>query len=100
MALRLDQVGRHHFGAHFTRRYLRYPPQLALGLRRTAQPCLHFCWTKIARISSEEHTSELQSLMRTSYAVFCITRNYHPIKRTLHYTTSTNYNHQYPHLTK
>src|SRR3546814_2601711 len=26
------------------------------------------------RISSEEHTSELQSLMRNSYAVFCITK--------------------------
>src|SRR3546814_5283618 len=25
-----------------------------------------------ARIRSEEHTSELQSLMRTSYAVFCL----------------------------
>src|SRR3546814_9099214 len=24
---------------------------------------------------SEEHTSELQSLMRTSYAVFCLTKN-------------------------
>src|SRR3546814_3966646 len=24
---------------------------------------------------SEEHTSELQSLMRTSYAVFCLTNN-------------------------
>src|SRR3546814_4625446 len=24
---------------------------------------------------SEEHTSELQSLMRTSYAVFCLTQN-------------------------
>src|SRR3546814_6451404 len=28
---------------------------------------------------SEEHTSELQSLMRISYAVFCLTKN---IKRT------------------
>src|SRR3546814_8372800 len=26
----------------------------------------------IARSRSEEHTSELQSLMRTSYAVFCL----------------------------
>src|SRR3546814_4815941 len=26
----------------------------------------------VARIRSEEHTSELQSLMRTSYAVFCL----------------------------
>src|SRR3546814_10463055 len=27
---------------------------------------------KLARIRSEEHTSELQSLMRISYAVFCL----------------------------
>src|SRR3546814_4649931 len=26
---------------------------------------------------SEEHTSELQSLMRTSYAVFCLKKNIH-----------------------
>src|SRR3546814_5588758 len=26
---------------------------------------------------SEEHTSELQSLMRTSYAVFCLKKNTH-----------------------
>src|SRR3546814_5337139 len=28
-----------------------------------------------ARSRSEEHTSELQSLMRISYAVFCLTKN-------------------------
>src|SRR3546814_7686829 len=27
------------------------------------------------RVRSEEHTSELQSLMRTSYAVFCLKKN-------------------------
>src|SRR3546814_6350923 len=30
----------------------------------------HLAWGYVAR--SEEHTSELQSLMRTSYAVFCL----------------------------
>src|SRR3546814_3934097 len=33
------------------------------------------CWTKTRKPSSkrsEEHTSELQSLMRISYAVFCL----------------------------
>src|SRR3546814_3592455 len=29
------------------------------------------------RVRSEEHTSELQSLMRSSYAVFCLTKNRH-----------------------
>src|SRR3546814_10623318 len=29
-------------------------------------------WVAYQRIRSEEHTSELQSLMRNSYAVFCL----------------------------
>src|SRR3546814_3092710 len=29
-------------------------------------------WLPVARSRSEEHTSELQSLMRISYAVFCL----------------------------
>src|SRR3546814_4599618 len=29
---------------------------------------------------SEEHTSELQSLMRSSYAVFCVKKKTHPTK--------------------
>src|SRR3546814_2891182 len=35
---------------------------------------------------SEEHTSELQSLMRISYAVFCLKKN---IKQKRHYTNYT-----------
>src|SRR3546814_5203936 len=30
---------------------------------------------KLAKTRSEEHTSELQSLMRISYAVFCLKKN-------------------------
>src|SRR3546814_4723225 len=41
-------------------------PQLA-PLARTDRPL----WRK-RRLRSEEHTSELQSLMRISYAVFCL----------------------------
>src|SRR3546814_5515777 len=33
---------------------------------------------------SEEHTSELQSLMRISYAVFCLKKKNNPIYRTHH----------------
>src|SRR3546814_8366850 len=33
---------------------------------------------------SEEHTSELQSLMRSSYAVFCLKTNTQTQKRTSH----------------
>src|SRR3546814_2215363 len=36
---------------------------------------------------SEEHTSELQSLMRTSYAVFCLKKK--KTKRTNQHTSST-----------
>src|SRR3546814_5684931 len=32
---------------------------------------------------SEEHTSELQSLMRTSYAVFCLKKKHHNILATI-----------------
>src|SRR3546814_7698131 len=38
-----------------------------------------------ARLRSEEHTSELQSLMRISYAVFCL-------KKKKHLTHTTNKN--------
>src|SRR3546814_4403562 len=31
----------------------------------------------LAALRSEEHTSELQSLMRTSYAVFCLKKKKH-----------------------
>src|SRR3546814_7011587 len=31
--------------------------------------------TEVAAVRSEEHTSELPSLMRTSYAVFCLQKN-------------------------
>src|SRR3546814_3501691 len=31
--------------------------------------------SEFSAIRSEEHTSELQSLMRISYAVFCLTKN-------------------------
>src|SRR3546814_2960858 len=41
----------------------------------------HF--TLIEAVRSEEHTSELQSLMRISYAVFCLKKQY---KHTTHNT--------------
>src|SRR3546814_6200865 len=37
---------------------------------------------KAAPHRSEEHTSELQSLMRISYAVFCLTKNKKHIRAT------------------
>src|SRR3546814_8200140 len=42
----------------------------------------------VSRTRSEEHTSELQSLMRISYAVFCLKKN----KKKHNNTTSNNTN--------
>src|SRR3546814_5014269 len=39
------------------------------------------------RFRSEEHTSELQSLMRTSYAVFCLKKKKKPKHRSTTYST-------------
>src|SRR3546814_6664726 len=52
-------------------------PAFAHHLQRTddvAQRLGHFAAMPVQRkaVRSEEHTSELQSLMRTSYAVFCL----------------------------
>src|SRR3546814_1247342 len=35
-----------------------------------------------AQVRSEEHTSELQSLMRISYAVFCLKKKIHQLTNT------------------
>src|SRR3546814_3753027 len=44
-------------------------------------------WVKAANTRSEEHTSELQSLMRISYAVFCLKKKTTThIKLTIKYT--------------
>src|SRR3546814_6559179 len=45
---------------------------------------------------SEEHTSELQSLMRISYAVFCLKKK-KIVKRTLTLTAETNMNDRHKH---
>src|SRR3546814_5859602 len=41
--------------------------------------------TRTHRIRSEEHTSELQSLMRISYAVFCLKKKTQNIQRQQQY---------------
>src|SRR3546814_10257411 len=49
-------------------------------------------------IRSEEHTSELQSLMRISYAVFCLKKkNYDNSKYTIQESSFTNYDHALSH---
>src|SRR3546814_3613205 len=49
---------------------------------------------------SEEHTSELQSLMRISYAVFCLKKknNNNYIKHNIIYRTHYNANAQQPNI--
>src|SRR3546814_5568154 len=65
------------------------PPQGIYGARMLADRAAGFAHIRCVRqhfqkqsfLRSEEHTSELQSLMRISYAVFCLK------KKKPHYTT-------------
>src|SRR3546814_4259189 len=57
--------------------YQQVLPQAA-GIRgriATLAPILHW---RVCNVRSEEHTSELQSLMRISYAVFCLKKKTQP----------------------
>src|SRR3546814_8886851 len=44
------------------------------------QNLLHSASVNLVKRRSEEHTSELQSLMRISYAVFCLKKNIPPTR--------------------
>src|SRR3546814_8689273 len=61
-----------------------------LGRIETLDPVLHAFRTvdykrarEQAKNRSEEHTSELQSLMRISYAVFCLKKKHNKNKHTM-----------------
>src|SRR3546814_1089458 len=54
---------------HFEQRFLELPPEVIVATVETNQRYFTV-FSDVAR--SEEHTSELQSLMRISYAVFCL----------------------------
>src|SRR3546814_1558812 len=71
---------------------------------RTAQPLRRFGIALAGRHRpgrphrgrrSEEHTSELQSLMRISYAVFCLKKKKNTNKKTTQNTTSQINNKRY-----
>src|SRR3546814_8038746 len=64
-------------------------PSLMTDSRATTS---RFAPIAIAVARSEEHTSELQSLMRSTYAVFCLTKKYRPDHqcRTLHSSKQRN----------
>src|SRR3546814_4992364 len=78
MASTISRIGQHR----------RRPRWLAQGLddllaRRPGQAATWLSWLRNApqspaeRNRSEEHTSELQSLMRNSYAAFCLKKQHH-----------------------
>src|SRR3546814_3999863 len=56
-----------------------YIPKLRIGSRLEGQKCC----ARSVNHRSEEHTSELQSLMRTSYPVFCLKKKKKKTKRTI-----------------
>src|SRR3546814_10359288 len=47
-------------------------PDYRVHLDEEAGPEIGAGWKRVGEKRSEEHTSELQSLMRISYAVFCL----------------------------
>src|SRR3546814_3581309 len=81
------QAGQMHGYAHS---YTGYPANLQIGLAAAADSAVsnaHQAWSLFESRSvkrSEEHTSELQSLMRISYAVFCLKK-----KKITHNKTTT-----------
>src|SRR3546814_1254990 len=63
-------------------RYMGLSPNFSLSmLAGGATPVLSIVSAIGAIVRSEEHTSELQSLMRISYAVFCLKKKRHINKR-------------------
>src|SRR3546814_8007509 len=56
------------------------PSSMTTTLAPAPRRAAHSSWssTDLPDPRSEEHTSELQSLMRISYAVFCLKKKTHP----------------------
>src|SRR3546814_2569917 len=73
-----------------TRYIVRKPIARAFGTRFCKRKTVIKTVVTIKLIRSEEHTSELQSLMRISYAVFCLKKQKHTTTKQVtihHYTT-------------
>src|SRR3546814_4882205 len=77
-----------------------WPASSASRLRRTpGHSCARIEYTTVSRtcpgitLRSEEHTSELQSLMRISYAVFCLKKKNTHTLATIHKTEQTPQSH-------
>src|SRR3546814_4405821 len=61
------------------------PPGLDIYLCHFSSPCASAFLCGQPPPRSEEHTSELQSLMRISYAVFCLKKKKNNYKNNRHY---------------
>src|SRR3546814_3472740 len=89
-SLGLDRPGIQHFGPDRRRHPRTVPAPARMAGRRTRES--QYC---PGQGRSEEHTSELQSLMRISYAVFCLKKkntstNMQRHKNTKQYNTPYN----------
>src|SRR3546814_10003742 len=62
-----------------------YAGIMAHGTSLTAAECARMI-PQLSATRSEEHTSELQSLMRISYAVFCLKKKNEELKHTTIYS--------------
>src|SRR3546814_1774279 len=71
-------------------RPLQHAPHISLAMMTVA---LSYLFKGISRFRSEEHTSELQSLMRISYAVFCLKKKKQQSHPYLHTIISVIYIH-------
>src|SRR3546814_10544703 len=64
-------------------------PAFSATGRGSGSPQVSGVGSRLTSTRSEEHTSELQSLMRISYAVFCLKKN----KTTQQYTSTKHLTH-------
>src|SRR3546814_1089794 len=72
----------------FSFKFCNFPKLTELG---EIHPLQNYCG-KLGFTRSEEHTSELQSLMRISYAVFCLKKKSKTQIKNTHTTPLTNLN--------
>src|SRR3546814_4770514 len=76
------------FRSHARRRHRRHARPSPARAAAPAAPGHRRCAAAVRSCRSEEHTSELQSLMRISYAVFCLKKK----KKPKHHTEYVNTN--------
>src|SRR3546814_1681777 len=97
----IAQVGSHNLAVGIDQVVLWYAAYAILHGNRVAPPFeVRYVYPRqtvlfdgLQPSRSEEHTSELQSLMRISYAVFCLKKKTHTLNKTTNnpYTMCTDY---------